>query len=118
MPAMLAAISASVSSGRWLVLSDGSPTLVVPPPISTIGLWPVCCMRRSAMIWTRLPTCSDDGGGVEADVAGDGPLAGRGVKALEVGRLVDVAALDQGPDEIRLGLERRWGGFGGHGRNP
>src|SRR3546814_10198399 len=37
----------------------GSPIRVVPPPISTTGLCPVCCKRRSIIIWTRLPTCSD-----------------------------------------------------------
>ncbi len=57
MPAMLAAISALVSSLRDSSLPEGSPTLVVPPPITTIGLWPERWSRRSSMICIRLPTC-------------------------------------------------------------
>ncbi len=57
--AMLAWISASLRSWRVSSLPDGSPTLVVPPPTMTIGLWPVCCSRRSIMMVIRLPTCSD-----------------------------------------------------------
>ena len=57
MPAMLAAIWASVSRGRWLSLSEGSPTLLVPPPIRGRGRWPVCCSLRSIMIWISDPTC-------------------------------------------------------------
>ena len=41
--AMFAAIRASSSSCRPSSLPLGSPTLVVPPPISTIGRCPVCC---------------------------------------------------------------------------
>ena len=37
----------------------GSPTFVVPPPISVIGLWPVFCSQRNIMIWISEPTCSD-----------------------------------------------------------
>jgi hypothetical protein len=55
--AMLAAISWSLSSRRVSSLPEGSPTLVVPPPISTIGLWPVRCSQRSSMIETSEPTC-------------------------------------------------------------
>jgi hypothetical protein len=40
----------SVSSFRASSLPDGSPTRVVPPPISAIGLWPVFCIQRSIMI--------------------------------------------------------------------
>jgi hypothetical protein len=36
---------------------EGSPTLVVPPPISTTGDVPVRCISRSSMICTRDPTC-------------------------------------------------------------
>jgi len=54
--AVLALIVSSVSCGREASLPVGSPTLVVPPPISTTGLCPACCSRRSIMIWIRLPT--------------------------------------------------------------
>ena len=57
MEAMLAAIPSSVSIWRWVSLPDGSPTLVVPPPMTTIGRWPVCCNRRSIMTLIRLPMC-------------------------------------------------------------
>ena len=57
MPAMLAAICSSVSSWRVSSLPEGSPIRVVPPPISTIGLWPVFWYSRSSMMPTRLPTC-------------------------------------------------------------
>ena len=59
MLALLAAIFASSSSCRPSSLPLGSPTLVVPPPIRTIGRWPVCCRWRSIMMETRLPTWSD-----------------------------------------------------------
>ena len=39
---LLASICAGVSSWRMSSLPDGSPTFVVPPPITTIGLFPVC----------------------------------------------------------------------------
>ncbi len=42
-----------------LVLAGGSPTRVVPPPISTSGLPPVFCSQRSSMICTSEPTCSE-----------------------------------------------------------
>ena len=42
------------SSG--LIVHGGADALV-PPPISAIGRWPVCCSQRSSMIETRLPTC-------------------------------------------------------------
>ena len=56
MPALLASISASPSRGRASSRNEGSPILVVPPPIRTMGLWPQRCMRRSSMIETMLPT--------------------------------------------------------------
>jgi len=59
MLAMLRAISASVSSGRDSSRKEGSPTREVPPPISTMGLWPLCCSTRSIMIESRWPTCSE-----------------------------------------------------------
>ena len=55
--AMLAAIVASSSSWPGIVRPDGSPILVVPPPISAIGRLPVFCSQRSIMICTRCPTC-------------------------------------------------------------
>jgi hypothetical protein len=57
--AMLDWMVSSVSWGREASLPVGSPTLVVPPPIRTMGLPPACCSRRSIMIWIRLPTCSE-----------------------------------------------------------
>ena len=49
----------NVSSLRLSSLPDGSPTIVVPPPISATGLPPVSCSQCSIMIPTRLPTCSE-----------------------------------------------------------
>lgn len=57
---LLASIWASSSMVRILSLPVGSPILVVAPPIRMIGLCPVCCMRRSIMICTSEPTCSED----------------------------------------------------------
>jgi hypothetical protein len=45
MPARLPAMSASVRILRLSSRPEGSPTRVVPPPISAIGLWPVCCIQ-------------------------------------------------------------------------
>ena len=59
MPAMLRSICSSVISCRSSERNDGSPTFDVPPPISTIGRWPVFCSQRSIMICIRLPTCSE-----------------------------------------------------------
>src|SRR5580704_2345484 len=56
-PAMFAAICASVSNWRDSSLPDGSPMRVVPPPISATGRWPCFCSRRRIMMPTRLPTC-------------------------------------------------------------
>ena len=53
MLAMLASICSGVSSWRVSSRPEGSPTLVVPPPISAIGLWPVFCHQRSIMICSR-----------------------------------------------------------------
>ena len=56
---MLASICAGVSSGRSSARKLGSPTLVVPPPISVIGLWPVFWSQRSTMMFIRWPTWSE-----------------------------------------------------------
>ena len=49
----------SVRSLRLSSLPDGSPTRVVPPPISAIGRWPVCCIQYSIMIGSSEPTWSE-----------------------------------------------------------
>ena len=49
----------SVSTLRLSSLPDGSPTRVVPPPISAIGRWPVCCSQCSIMIGSSEPMCSE-----------------------------------------------------------
>ena len=59
MPALLASIASTVSSLRLSSLPDGSPTIVVPPPISATGLPPVSCSQCSIMICTSEPTCSE-----------------------------------------------------------
>src|SRR5260221_678777 len=59
MLAMLSSICALVSSWRVSSRPEGSPTLVVPAPISAIGLWPVFCHQRSSMICSRWPTWSE-----------------------------------------------------------
>ena len=56
---MLSAMRFSDSSFRLASLPDGSPILVVPPPMRTMGRWPVRCMCRSSMIGTRLPACRE-----------------------------------------------------------
>ena len=82
----------------------GSPILVVPPPISTIGLCPACCSRRSIMICTRLPTWSDGAVGVEADIAGHHLLARQRIEPGGIGELVDVAALVEQAEQGRTVL--------------
>ena len=57
---LLASISSIVSSLRLSSRPEGSPTRVVPPPISAIGLLPVCCSQYSIMIWISDPMCSED----------------------------------------------------------
>ena len=51
-------------------LPEGSPTLVVPPPISTIGRLPVCCHSRSSMICRQAADMQAVGGAIEADIGG------------------------------------------------
>ncbi len=50
---MFASIWPADSSGRSSARNDGSPTLVVPPPISVIGWCPVFCSQRSIMMFSR-----------------------------------------------------------------
>ncbi len=59
MPARFWLIISSVRMRRLSSLPDGSPTRVVPPPISAIGRWPVCCSQYSIMIGSSEPTCSE-----------------------------------------------------------
>ena len=58
-PEILPSICASLSKGLSSALNEGSPTLVVPPPMSVIGWPPVFCNHRSIIIWIKLPTCKD-----------------------------------------------------------
>ncbi len=55
------------------------------------------------MIWTRLPTCSDRRGRVEADIAGTICRLARSSSASGVGDLVDVTA--RGKQAEQIGLE-------------
>ena len=60
MLSLLASICSTVRSLRLSSLPEGSPTRVVPPPISVIGLpAPVFCSQCSIMIESRCPTWSD-----------------------------------------------------------
>ncbi|OJY35344.1 MAG: hypothetical protein BGP06_05590 [Rhizobiales bacterium 65-9] len=59
MLALFDSISATVRIGRDSSLPEGSPTIVVPPPISVIGLLPVCCSQWSIISVRKLPICSD-----------------------------------------------------------
>jgi hypothetical protein len=59
MPFRFSLIAASVRRRRLSSLPEGSPTRVVPPPISAIGRCPVCCSQYSIMIGSSEPTCSD-----------------------------------------------------------
>ena len=45
MLSLLASISSTGRMVRVSSLPEGSPTLVVPPPISVIGLLPDCCSQ-------------------------------------------------------------------------
>ena len=54
------------------------------------------------MIWTRAPDVKRIRRRVEPDVAGDPAGGGSRVQRLEVGALVDVAALDERAEELRL----------------
>ena len=56
---MLRAICSSDIICRSSARKLGSPTLDVPPPISTIGTCPVFCSQRSIMICMSEPTCSE-----------------------------------------------------------
>ena len=40
-------------------LPEGSPTRVVPPPMSAMGRPPVFCSQRSIMMGSMEPTCSE-----------------------------------------------------------
>ena len=103
MPPILAAISASVRSLRASSLPEGSPTLVVPPPISTIGRWPACCNLRSIMMLTQVADMEARRRAVEADIAGDGFGAGELVERCFVGHLVNVAPGLKLVQELRFG---------------
>ncbi len=85
-------MSAAVSILRLSSLPEGSPTLVVPPPISTIGLWPVFWSRRSIMIDSRLADMQAIRRGVEAHIAGDHARAHGLFETLDVGALVQESA--------------------------
>ena len=57
---LLASMSSRESMRRLSSLPEGSPTRVVPPPISGTGLPPVFCSQRSIMICTSEPTWRDE----------------------------------------------------------
>ena len=60
MPSLLLSICATDRIWRDSSLPDGSPTRVVPPPISTTGFpAPVACSQCSIMMDTRLPMWSE-----------------------------------------------------------
>ena len=59
MPRLLDWISSTVRMRRVSSRPDGSPTIVVPPPISAIALFPVCWSQCSIMICTSEPTCKE-----------------------------------------------------------
>ena len=58
------------------------------------------------------------GGGVVTDVGRDHAGVQRRIQRLQVGALMQVAALDHDPQEVGPGLERRDVGIGWHGRFP
>ena len=105
MPALLASISATVMSLRLSSLPDGSPTMVVPPPISATGFPPVSCSQCSIMMPTRLPTCSDGRGAIEADIGDERSRAGLFVEAGEIGALMDEPPLLHHAQEVGSRLE-------------
>ncbi len=65
---------------------------MVPPPISVIGLLPLCCSQYSIIMVRKLPMCSDGAGAVVADIGSGLALRGKRVEALEIGALVNEAA--------------------------
>ena len=104
MPGRLESICSTVSSLRDSSLKDGSPILVVPPPISAIGRCPVFCIQRSIMIWTSDPAC-------RLVAVASNPMYpvirarhGCGIQAFGIGDLVDESTLRQDIEEF--GLER------------
>jgi hypothetical protein len=99
-------------------LPDGSPTRVVPPPISAIGfaglLQPAQHHDRHEVADVKTLRRA-----IESDIAGDGAGDGERIEALGVGKLMDEAALGQCAQEIGLvcghdgGIRRRLCGGAG-----
>ena len=52
-------ICSRLMTGRSSRLPLGSPTMPVPPPTSTIGVWPRRWSQASPITGTRLPTWSE-----------------------------------------------------------
>ncbi len=83
---MLAAISSSVRSWRNSSLPEGSPTLVVPPPISTIGRLPLLLQQAQHHDRDQVADMQAVGGAVEADIGRPrGPAASARVEPARVG---------------------------------
>ena len=76
--------------------------MVVPPPISAIGLLPVCCSQYRHMICTIDADVQRGRGAVEADIGDELALGGQRIQRLRVGNLMDEAALLQHIQKIRF----------------
>ena len=66
--------------------------MVVPPPISVIGLLPLCCSQYSIIMVQVVADMQRRRGAVVADIGGGLALGRERVQALEIGTLVDEAA--------------------------
>ena len=102
---MLALLASICSMGRILRVSslpEGSPTRVVPPPISTIGLLPVCLQPVQHHQHDHVADMERRRRAVEADVADRLPLGRQRIEAGEIRALVDEPALVERVEEVGL----------------
>ena len=86
----------------WIVRGQQFAAFVLAAGVADLGRpaahqhdrrCPACCIRRSIMICTRLPTWRRRRGGVEPDIARHLFLGGKRVEPCGVGHLVNVSTL-------------------------
>ena len=74
--------------------------MVVPPPISVIGLLPLCCSQYSIIIGQVVADVQRRRRAVVADIGGRLASRGERVEAVDIGTLVDEAAFLQNIQKI------------------
>ena len=109
MPAVLALIVSSSSTGRSALLPEGSPTRPVAPPRSATGCGRIAEPREDDDA-EEVPEVERIRGGVEAAVDGQRSLRARLAELVLVGARVEQAALLEDVDDVSLG-ERGGGGL-------